>query len=94
MCSLTISIRDAFSSLQWSLQDFVVSSKYMYGGEGLNNCMLSNRHLIEATNLSLQRIKLSHLDIVYAHRFDFDKQNYKNGKVFYGISQNGLLSGS
>lgn len=59
----------------------------------LNNNGLSRKHIIEGMNLSLQRLALPYVDIVYAHRADRDTPmeevvrgfNYliDNGKAFY-----------
>jgi voltage-dependent potassium channel beta subunit len=61
---------EVFSALNWKRSSIVVSSKYMWGGEGINNTGLSRKHLMEAVNLSLQRMNLEYLDIAYAHRYD------------------------
>lgn len=59
----------------------------------LNNTGLSRKHIIEGMNLSLQRLDLPYVDVVYAHRPDRDTPmeeivrgfNYliNNGKTFY-----------
>ena len=63
-----------FQTLGWARKDYVITSKYKCGGEGVNDWMLSRKHLIEANNLSLERMHQDHLDIVFAHRFDYDTQ--------------------
>ncbi|KAF1938536.1 voltage-gated potassium channel subunit beta-2 [Clathrospora elynae] len=69
----------AIKHFNWSRNDIVVSTKIYWGAHNsalpaprnkINNIGLSRKHLIEATEASLQRLQLSYVDILYAHRPD------------------------
>jgi aryl-alcohol dehydrogenase-like predicted oxidoreductase len=54
-------------------EDIVVSTKVFFGGKRPrlpNTNFLSRKHIIEGLGNSLKRLKLSYVDIIFAHRFD------------------------
>lgn len=53
-------------------KDYVVASKYIRCGEGENDKMLGAKHLFEAVDATLERMGLTYLDVIFAHRPDFD----------------------
>ena len=82
-------IRDA----KWRRESLVLSTKVFYGGEGPNDTGLSHKHVIEAVNAALRRLRVDYVDLAYCHRPDpntpieetvraFDIL-VKQGKVFY-----------
>ncbi|KAJ9481292.1 hypothetical protein VN97_g12199 [Penicillium thymicola] len=95
-----IVLGEAIKKFGWKQNDLVISTKVYWGransanpDKPLNNNGLSRKHIIEGMNLSLQRLALPYVDIVYAHRADRDTPmeevvrgfNYliDNGKAFY-----------
>ncbi|KAF2114632.1 NADP-dependent oxidoreductase domain-containing protein [Lophiotrema nucula] len=69
----------AFKKFGWKRNDIVVSTKINWGAatsgregnlKGINNVGLSRKHIIEGTEAALERLQLSYVDIVYAHRPD------------------------
>lgn len=69
----------AIKHFKWNRNDIVVSTKIYWGTHNstlpsprnkINNLGLSRKHLIEATQASLERLQLSYVDILYAHRPD------------------------
>ncbi|KAH8701951.1 putative aldo/keto reductase [Talaromyces proteolyticus] len=67
----------AIKKFGWKQQDLVISTKIYHGqangrypNNALNNKGLSRKHVIEGLDLSLQRLDLPYVDIVYAHRPD------------------------
>ncbi|ORY01121.1 voltage-gated potassium channel subunit beta-2 [Clohesyomyces aquaticus] len=69
----------AIQKFRWKRNDIVVSTKIYWGTHNsalpsprnkINNLGLSRKHLIEATSASLERLQLSYVDILYAHRPD------------------------
>ncbi|KAJ5177192.1 uncharacterized protein N7482_003069 [Penicillium canariense] len=95
-----IVLGEAIKKFGWKQNDLVISTKIYWGkansanpGRPLNNNGLSRKHVIEGMNLSLQRLDLPYVDIVYAHRPDRDTPmeeivrgfNYliNTGKAFY-----------
>lgn len=51
-------------------EDLVISTKIFWGGNGPNDTGLSRKRLIEGTKLSLKRLGLNHVDLLYCHRPD------------------------
>ncbi|KAJ5381908.1 uncharacterized protein N7496_004336 [Penicillium cataractarum] len=95
-----IVLGEAIKKFGWLQNDLVISTKIYWGkansanpAKPLNNNGLSRKHIIEGMNLSLKRLDLPYVDIVYAHRPDRDTPmeeivrafNYliNNGKAFY-----------
>ncbi|KAJ5146212.1 uncharacterized protein N7515_000776 [Penicillium bovifimosum] len=95
-----IVLGEAIKKFGWKQNDIVISTKIYWGqansanpSKPLNNTGLSRKHIIEGMNLSLQRLNLPYVDIVYAHRPDRDTPmeetvrafNYllDQGKAFY-----------
>jgi voltage-dependent potassium channel beta subunit len=54
----------------WPREDFVISSKVFWGGEGPNDVGLSRKHIYEACRRSLKRLRLDYLDLFSCHRPD------------------------
>jgi aryl-alcohol dehydrogenase-like predicted oxidoreductase len=55
-----------------------VSTKIFWGDyglnhlDGINNLGLSRKHIIEGLRASLKRLQLDYVDVVFAHRADFN----------------------
>ncbi|KAF1925512.1 Aldo/keto reductase [Didymella exigua CBS 183.55] len=69
----------AIKHFGWSRNDIVVSTKIYWGTHNsslpsprnkINNLGLSRKHLIEGTEAALERLQLTYVDIIYAHRPD------------------------
>ncbi len=54
----------------WRRDTLVVSSKVFWGGEGPNQYGLSRKHILEACNASLKRLRLDYIDLYFCHRAD------------------------
>lgn len=54
----------------WPRKDYVISTKIYNCGSGVNDRMLSRKHIIEGVNASLARLQLDYVDIIFAHRYD------------------------
>ena len=61
---------EALKQLGWGRDEYVVSTKIYWGGEGPNQRGLSRKHLVEGTRASLDRLQLDHVDLLYCHRPD------------------------
>ncbi|MEJ2720805.1 MAG: aldo/keto reductase [bacterium] len=57
--------------LQWKRSDLVVSTKIFWGGNGPNDRGLSRKHVMEAMDASLRRLKMDYVDLVFCHRPDY-----------------------
>jgi len=53
-------------------KDYVIASKYIRCGDGENDKMLGAKHLFEGVNATLERMGIDYLDVIFAHRPDFD----------------------
>lgn len=56
----------------WARKDFVLSTKVYRCGPGVNDALLSRKHIIEGVTASLKRLQLDYADILFAHRYDPD----------------------
>ncbi|KAJ1561026.1 hypothetical protein HK096_006274, partial [Nowakowskiella sp. JEL0078] len=54
----------------WRRSQYVISTKIYWGGNGVNERGLSRKHIVEGLKASLERLQLSYVDIVFAHRPD------------------------
>ncbi|KAK5660075.1 hypothetical protein OQA88_13544 [Cercophora sp. LCS_1] len=54
---------EAIKKYGWKRNDLVISTK-------VNNVGLSRKHIIEGTDAALERLRLSYVDLIYAHRPD------------------------
>ena len=61
---------EALCQLGWGRDQYVVSTKIFWGGEGPNQRGLSRKHIVEGVQAALRRFKLDHLDLVFCHRPD------------------------
>ncbi|KAF3924538.1 hypothetical protein ABW21_db0205660 [Orbilia brochopaga] len=65
---------EAIKRFEWKRNDLVISTKIFWGqanGEmPVNNSGLSRKHIIEGVDLSLKRLQLNYVDLIYAHRPD------------------------
>jgi voltage-dependent potassium channel beta subunit len=84
---------DAISALGLSRDTFAVSSKVFWGGEKPTQLGLSAKHVRDACDQALQRLKVDYLDLFFCHRPDIDTpieetvrtmhQLVMQGKVLY-----------
>lgn len=101
----------AIKHFNWKRNDLVISTKINWGSANsglpaprnrINNTGLSRKHLIEGTDAALERLQLSYVDILYAHRPDRQTPieetvrafNYliNTGKTFYWGTSEWLAS--
>jgi voltage-dependent potassium channel beta subunit len=61
---------NVFKKTGWPRENFVVSSKVFWGGEGPNDRGLSRKHIYEACRRSLKRLQVDYLDLFFCHRPD------------------------
>ena len=58
--------------LNWNRDTYIVSSKAFWGGEMPTQRGLSKKHIHDACNAALTRIKVDYLDLFFCHRPDPD----------------------
>ncbi|KAK4237766.1 dihydroceramide delta(4)-desaturase [Achaetomium macrosporum] len=65
---------EAIKKFGWKRNDVVISTKLYWGDafsdKKVNNRGLSRKHIIEGMNMSLERLQLDYVDLIYAHRPD------------------------
>ncbi|KAK4158567.1 dihydroceramide delta(4)-desaturase [Chaetomidium leptoderma] len=65
---------EAIKKYGWKRNDVVISTKLYWGDSfsdsKINNRGLSRKHVIEGMNMSLERMQLEYVDLIYAHRPD------------------------
>jgi len=72
-------------------KDIVVSTKlYWAAGEGQNRIGLSRKHVIEGMRNSLKRLQLENVDIVFAHRPDYDTPLEEQVRAFSWLVDQGM----
>jgi voltage-dependent potassium channel beta subunit len=63
---------EALSSLGWSRDSYIVSSKVFWGGEKPTQRGLSRKHVTDAAHAALKRLQVDYLDLYFCHRPDID----------------------
>ena len=58
--------------LNWNRDTYIVSSKVFWGGELPTQRGLSKKHIHDACNAALQRLRVDYLDLFFCHRPDPD----------------------
>ncbi len=58
-------------------------------GEGVNDRGLSRKHIMEAINGSLKRLKVDYVDLYQAHRFDYETPLEETMRAFEDIVRSG-----
>jgi len=83
----------AIKKYGWKRNDIVVSTKIYWGsanGEvGVNNGGLSRKHIIEGVDLSLERLQLKYVDLIYAHRPDRNTPIEETVRAFNHVINSG-----
>lgn len=72
-----VTLGKAIKKFGWKQNDLVISTKLYFGQNNsadptrpLNNVGLSRKHILEGIDLSLARLQLPYVDVVFAHRPD------------------------
>ncbi len=88
----------ALKRLGWARKDFVLASKYFVVGPGVNDKMLSRKHILEGIDASLKRLQIDYLDVAFAHVYDYETpieevcrafdRVVNSGKAFYWATSN------
>ena len=84
-----IAMGKAFKRLNIPRKDLVVSTKFIKCGNGVNDSMLSRKHLIEGMNASLSRLQLDYVDVAFAHRYDHITPMEETCRAFNWLIEHG-----
>jgi len=84
---------EAIKKYGWKRNDIVISTKLYWGGafgnNKVNNVGLSRKHIIEGMDASLERLQLSYVDLIYAHRPDRHTPMEETVRAFNHLINNG-----
>ena len=84
-----ILLGNAFKELNVKREEIVVSTK-IFRIKDINQVGLSRKHVIEGTKNSLKRLQLDYVDIILAHRPDFDVPLEEICRAFSWVIDKGL----
>ena len=84
-----IAMGKAFKRLNVPRKDIVVSTKIFSCGSGVNDTMLSRKHIIEGTLAGLKRLELDYVDVIFAHRPDPVTPIEETCRAFNWLIENG-----
>ncbi|HOT99872.1 MAG TPA: aldo/keto reductase [Anaerolineaceae bacterium] len=79
----------ALKELGWPREQFVVSTKIFWGGQTPTEKGLSFKHIVEGVDRSLRNFQLDHVDLVFAHRPDFETPVSETVRAFNHVIQQG-----
>lgn len=73
----------------WRRSEFTIGTKLFWGGKGPNERGLSRKHIIEGLDMSLERLRLDYVDLVFAHRPDPDTPLEETVRAFNHVIDDG-----
>ena len=78
---------------RWPRDTFLVSSKVFFGAEreGPNQTGLSRKHVLEACDAALLRLKVDYLDLYYCHRPDPDTPIEETARAMHDLITQGKV---
>lgn len=80
---------EALRELGWPRSSYVLSTKIYWGGSGVNDAGLSRKHIVEGLDASLERLGVSHVDVVFAHRPDVETPVEETVRAFNHVISQG-----
>ncbi len=81
----------ALEELGWSRDSFIVSSKVFWGGDKPTQRGLSAKHVTEACNAALKRLRVDHLDLFFCHRPDWNTPVEETVRAMDNLIQQGKV---
>ncbi len=80
----------AFKDLNVRRESIVVSTKVFRIGNGVNDSMMSRKHIIEGLQNSLKRLQLDYVDVVFSHRPDYETSLEECCAAMHYVIEKGL----
>lgn len=80
----------ALNALGVPRKDYVLSTKLLQCGMGVNDGMLSRKHIIEGTRNSLKRLQHDYVDVLFAHRPDVSTPLEETVRAFSWVIDQGM----
>ena len=81
----------AISSLGWSRDSFIVSSKVFWGGDRPTQKGLSHKHILDACDNALRRLQVDYLDLYFCHRPDPDTPIAETVRAMHTLVMQGKI---
>lgn len=72
-------------------EQYVVSSKVFWGGDGPNDVGLNRKHVMEACHAALRRLQVEYLDLYFCHRPDPDTPVEETARTMNQLIQQGKV---
>ena len=82
---------DAIDGLGLPRDTFAVSSKVFWGGDKQMQLGLSAKHVRDACDAALKRLKVDYLDLFFCHRPDIDTPIEETVRVMHNLIQQGKV---
>jgi voltage-dependent potassium channel beta subunit len=82
---------DAISGLGLARDTFAVSSKVFWGGDKPMQMGLSAKHVRDACDAALQRLRVDYLDLFFCHRPDIDTPIEETVRAMHNLVQQGKV---
>ncbi len=81
----------ALTSLGWTRDSYIVSSKVFWGGEKPTQRGLSAKHVTEACHAALRRLQVDYLDLYFCHRPDIDTPIEETVRAMHNLIAQGKV---
>ena len=82
---------DAIKKLGLNRDSFIISSKVFWGGNKPTQRGLSHKHIIDACNNALRRLRVEYLDLYYCHRPDPDTPIEETVRAMHTLVMQGKI---
>ena len=79
----------AIKELNLPREELVVSTKIMKCGNGVNDTFLSRKHIVEGVKNCLKRLQLDYVDVIFAHRPDYETTLEETCQAFNFVIEQG-----
>jgi voltage-dependent potassium channel beta subunit len=79
----------AFKELGFKREEIVVSTKIFKIGQGVNDCFLSRKHIMEAISAQLKRLQLDYVDVLFCHRPDYNTPLEETCRAMHSVIEQG-----
>jgi voltage-dependent potassium channel beta subunit len=81
----------AIAEMGWSRDSYIVSSKVFWGGTKPTQKGLSAKHVHDACNAALTRLRVDYLDLYFCHRPDIDTPIEETVRAMHNLVQQGKV---
>jgi voltage-dependent potassium channel beta subunit len=81
----------AIAELGWSRDSYIVSSKVFWGGAKPTQRGLSAKHVHDACNAAMKRLRVDYLDLYFCHRPDIDTPIEETVRAMHNLVQQGKV---